>query len=151
MKKILTSTCILLAAVMIAPAMAQEGSIGRLDRQRDRVDGQTGRYVDRNAERMVRNIDGTHRRFGSQGRRDNRRIDRGRDHWRGQRSARLANPWGYRGNHKYFRYGNRYKRHSYSRFNNRYNRHFYSKYKNRHRNHTYYRYNHGHYRHMKNW
>jgi hypothetical protein len=86
-----------------------------------------------------RNSDRNNTKFDRQSQRGDRRIDRGTDHWRGQRSTRFANPRGHRGNHMYTRHNNSHRRHMYSRYNNRNQRHMYS------------RSNHGHYRHRKNW
>jgi len=118
MKKIITSACILLVTAMFSPAMAQDGPIERLDRQGDRMN----KHLDRQGDR-----------YGD------RRIDRGMNHWKGQRSTRFANPRGHRGSHMYSRYNNGHRRHMYSRFNNRHQRHMCSMS------------NHGHYRHRNNW
>ncbi len=152
MKKIITGACILLVAVMFSPAMAQDGPNERLDRQGDR-----------NGKRMGRNSDLINTKFDYQNQRSDRRIDHGKNHWRGQRSTRFANPRGHRGNHKYTRHNNRHRRQMYSRYNNRHRRQMYSRYNNRHRRHMYSRFNNrnqrhlysrpnnGQYRHRKNW
>jgi hypothetical protein len=130
MKKIITGACILLVTVMVSPAMAQDGPNGRLDRQGDRINQQ----IDRRG-----------------GRYGDRRIDRVKDHWRGQGSTRFANPRGHRGNHMHTRRNNRHQRHIYSRYNNGHRRHMYSRFYNRYQRHTYSMYNHGHYRHRNSW
>ena len=90
-------------------------------------------------------------------------INRGNDHWRGQRSTRFANPRVHRFDqrfsqnyknyhrHKYSRYNNRHRRHFYSRYKNRYNRHMYSKFNKRYQRQWYSRYDFKFYRNRKNW
>ena len=142
MKKIMIGACMFLVTVMFSPAMAKDGPTERQDRQGDRVNKHLNRQ---------------------EGRHGDLRTDRGNNHWRGKRSTHLANPRGYRGNHKYTRHYNRHRRHIYSRYNNRHHRHFYSRFKNRHgrhlhsgfysrhNKHSYSRSNNSHYRHRKNW
>ena len=130
MKKIIIGACILLVTVMFSPAMAQNGQNERLDKQGDRINKHLNRRGDRHGDR---------------------RIARGRDYWRGQRSMRFANPRGYRGNHTYTRHNNSYRRHMHSRYHNRYRRHKYSRFNNRYRKHMYSMSNRGHYRHRNNW
>jgi len=130
MKKIITGACILLVTVMFSPAMAQDGPRGRLDRQGDRIN----KHIDKQGDRY-----------------SDRRIDRGKDYWRGQGPTRFANPRGNLGNHMYTRHNNRHQRHIYSRYNNGHRGHMYSRFYNRHQRHMYSMSNGGHYRHRNNW
>lgn len=130
MKKIITGACILLVTLMFSPAMAQDRPNERLNRQGDRFNthrnGQGDRYGDR-------------------------RVSGGKDHFRGQRSTRFANPRGHRNDQKYYRYNNQHRRHMYYRYNNRHNRHMYSWFDNRYPRHLYSTRNHWHFRHRNNW
>ncbi len=84
-------------------------------------------------------------------RQGDRRIERGNDHWRGQRSTRFANSRGHYGNQKYSRFNNRYRRQMYSRYHNRHKRHLYPGFNSRYQRRMYPQPNHGYYRHRKNW
>ena len=127
MKKIITGACILLVTLMFSPAMAQDGPNERLNRQGNKfnthINRQGGRYGDR-------------------------RVDGGKDHFRGQGSTRFANPRGHRSDQKYFRYNNKHRRHMYYRYNNRHSRHMYSGLYNKRNRHMYSRFNHRHHRRM---
>ena len=129
MKRIITGACILLVTLMFSPAMAQDGPNERLNRQGDRfnthIKRQGGRYGDH-------------------------RVDGGKDHFRGQRSTRFANPRGHRNDQKYSRYNNKRRRHMYYRYNNRHGRHMYSRFNHRNHRHMYAMRNHWHYRHRNN-
>mgnify|MGYP006944226695 CR=1 FL=1 len=108
--------------------------------------------------------DGPNERLNRQGDRyGDRRVDGGKDHFRGQRSTRFANPRGQRAYQKNFSRNNNHRRHMYYRSNNRYNRHMnsrgykrqsrhmYSRFGNRYPRHLYSMRNHRQYRHRNNW
>ena len=96
--------------------------------------------------------DGPNERLNRQGDRyGDRRVDGGKDHFRGQRSPRFANPRGHRNDQKYSRYNNKHRRHMYYRYNNRHGRHMYSRFNHRNHRHMYAMRNHWHYRHRNNW
>ena len=129
MKKIVTGACILAVTFMFSPAMAQDSPKEQMNRQGNRFNTHINRQGDQ---------------YG------NRRIDRGRDHWRGQGSTRFANPRGHRTDQRYSRYNNRHNRHMDSRLYNRRNRHMYSRFHNRYQRHMYSMRNRWQYRHRNN-
>ena len=145
MKKIINSACILLLTVMFSPALAQDGSSDRLNRQDNRMDERLGRYGDRTDGLVARNS------F-----RGDRRFDAGRDR-RGFRGSDRY--WNRRGHGDYRMHQwqkNRYRKHLYFRPNDRnYNRnygHMYSPWYNRHHRDSYsHRPTNRYYRHYKNW
>jgi hypothetical protein len=118
MKKIITGACILLVTLMFSPAMAQDGPNERLNRQGDGFNT----HIDRQGDR-----------YGD------RRVDVRKDHFRGQRSTRFADPRGHRNHQMYSRYIDKHRRHMSSRLYKRHNRHMYAMR------------NHWQYRHRNNW